>query len=65
LLNPYGVIPVSPIKFPGLNSKMADRFAYFITGIPGQIMIREFGKKDFGNSLFFPDSEEYKEYERQ
>jgi len=65
LLNPYGVIPVSTVKFPGLNSKMADRFAYFITGIPGQIMIREFGKKDFGTSLFFPDSDEYKEYERQ
>ena len=65
LLNPYGIIPVSPVKFPGLNSKMADRFAYFITGIPGQIMIREFGKKDFGASLFFPDSAEYKAYERE
>lgn len=64
LLNPYGVIPVSTVKFPGLNSKMAIRFAYFITGIPGQIMIREFGKKDFGTSLFFPDSLEYREYER-
>jgi tungstate transport system substrate-binding protein len=62
LLNPYGVIPVSPAKFPGLNSKMADRFAYFITGIPGQTLIGDFGKKDFGASLFFPDSDEYKAY---
>jgi hypothetical protein len=33
-----------------------------MTGVPGQKLIGEYGVKDFGSPLFFPDSLEYKEY---
>jgi tungstate transport system substrate-binding protein len=55
LFNPYSVIVVSPARFPGLNSKLAQAFAAFIRGPEGQAIIRDFGKDKFGAQLFFPD----------
>jgi tungstate transport system substrate-binding protein len=55
LLNPYSVIVVSPAKYPGLNSRLATRFADFIRSAEGQAVIRDFGKEKFGAPLFFPD----------
>ncbi len=60
LLNPYGVIPISKDKHPSVNFVAAKQFAKYITSMEGQKIIREFGKTDFGSSLFFPDSEEYR-----
>lgn len=62
LLNPYGIMPVNPLKFSHVKYDLANKMCLFITGIPGQKMISEYGVKDFGSPLFFPDSVEYKAY---
>ncbi len=62
LLNPYGIMPVSPQKYPHVQYDFANKLCLFMTGIPGQKMIGEYGVKDFGSPLFFPDSLEYKAY---
>ena len=56
LLNPYGVIAVNPNKGPQINSDLATKFIDWIISIPVQQKISEFGKADFGESLFTPDS---------
>jgi tungstate transport system substrate-binding protein len=55
LFNPYSVIVVAPTKFPWLNVKLATQFAEFIRSAVGQNIIRDFGRKKFGEPLFYPD----------
>lgn len=55
LYNPYSVIVVSPTKFPWTNFKLAQKFADFIRSPEGQKIIKNFGVKKFGESLYFPD----------
>lgn len=61
LLNPYGVIAVNPEKGPQINSDLATKFIDWIISVPVQQKIEEFGKVDFGQSLFIPDSKPWKE----
>jgi tungstate transport system substrate-binding protein len=56
LLNPYGVIPVNPDK-GGINAELAQDFADWITSVEVQEMIQAYGRDEFGQSLFYPDSE--------
>jgi len=56
LLNPYGVIPVNPDKFPNVDFEGATKFAEWLTSEKGQKMIGEFGVKEFGQQLFVPDA---------
>ncbi|MHC1783070.1 MAG: substrate-binding domain-containing protein [Anaerolineaceae bacterium] len=56
LLNPYGVITVNPDKGPQVNTDLAAKFVDWIISVPVQEKIAEFGKADFGQSLFVPDS---------
>lgn len=56
LLNPYGVIPVNPKKFPKVDYEGATKFAEWLTSEKGQKMIGEFGVKEFGQQLFVPDA---------
>lgn len=56
LLNPYGVIPVNPDKFPDVDYEGAAKFAEWLTSDKGQKMIGEFGVKEFGQQLFVPDA---------
>ncbi len=56
LLNPYGVIAVNPNKGAQINSDLATKFIDWIVSVPVQEKIAEFGKADFGQSLFVPDS---------
>lgn len=56
LLNPYGVIPVSSLKHPGVNYALAVQFANWITCARTQAMIGAFGTDRFGQSLFYPAS---------
>jgi tungstate transport system substrate-binding protein len=56
LLNVYHVITVNPEKFSNTNLKGAKAFADFITSSAGQKIIAEFGVKEYGQSLFFPDA---------
>jgi tungstate transport system substrate-binding protein len=55
LYNPYSVIVVSPARFPWLNTGLARSFAAFIRSDEGQAIIRDYGRKAFGSTLFFPD----------
>jgi len=56
LLNVYHVITVNPEKFPNTNLEGAKAFTDFITSPAGQKIIAEFGVKEFGQPLFFPDA---------
>ena len=56
LSNVYHVITVNPEKWPGINLEAAGAFADFITSDEGQKIIGEFGVKEYGQPLFFPDA---------
>jgi tungstate transport system substrate-binding protein len=59
LLNPYGVIPVSPDK-GGINIEGAEDFVAWITSVDTQEEIGAFGVDAFGQPLFYPDSEAWR-----
>lgn len=59
LLNPYGVIAVNPNKSPKIQAELANQFIDWIISVPVQEKIAEFGKKEFGQSLFVPQSKPY------
>ena len=54
LFNPYGVIAVNPAKFPQVNYPAAKRFIEWLTSLSIQRRIYEFGRAQFGQSLFYP-----------
>ena len=56
LLNIYHVITVNPKRWPKINYAGAKAFADFITSPAGQKIISEFGVKEYGQPLFFPDA---------
>lgn len=56
LYNPYGVIPVNPDK-GGVNAELAQAFADWLTSLETQEAIAEFGVSDFGQPLFYPNSD--------
>lgn len=60
LLNPYGVILVNPAKYPQIKGALAESFAQWITSLPTQELIGNFGKQQYGQPLFYADSEEYR-----
>jgi tungstate transport system substrate-binding protein len=60
LLNPYGLMPVNPAKYPKVKVDLAIRFSDFMTGLPGQELIKSFGVAQYGQTLFYPDSTEWK-----
>lgn len=51
LFNPYGVIPVSPLRHPGVDHVLARRLVEFLTGAEGQRLIAGF--RVSGERLFF------------
>lgn len=57
MLNVYHVITVNPEKWPNVNLEGALAFADFITSPEGQQIIAEFGVKQYGEPLFFPDAD--------
>jgi tungstate transport system substrate-binding protein len=57
LLNVYHVITVNPETWPQINLEGAQAFADFITSPQGQEIIREFGVREYGQTLFFPDAD--------
>ena len=60
LFNPYGVIAVNPAKNTAIQAELANQFIDWIISVPVQAKIAEFGKADFGQSLFIPDSAAWK-----
>jgi tungstate transport system substrate-binding protein len=61
LLNPYGVIPVNPVRHPSVKANLAGNFARWITSVETQRNIQAVGVSKFGQSLFRADSVEYKQ----
>ena len=57
MFNQYGVIKVNPEKHPGINKKGADKFVEWIISDEIQKMISEFGKDEYGQSLFVPNAD--------
>ena len=60
LFNPYGVIVVNPEKCTNVNADLANQFVDWIVSVPTQEMIAAFGQEEFGQSLFTPDSEAWR-----
>jgi tungstate transport system substrate-binding protein len=60
LLNPYGVLAVSPEKYPQTNFDLAMKFVVWLTSVDTQKVIGGFGLERFGQPLFYPDSKEYR-----
>jgi tungstate transport system substrate-binding protein len=60
LLNPYGVLAVSPDKYPQTNFDLAMKFVKWICSVETQAMIAGFGADRFGQPLFYADSAEYR-----
>lgn len=60
LYNPYGVMPVSPETHPGVNHDLAMTFVKWLTSVPIQKEIAEYGKAKFGQPLFYPNSKAYR-----
>ncbi|HVO68651.1 MAG TPA: substrate-binding domain-containing protein [Aggregatilineaceae bacterium] len=58
LFNPYGVIPVSPVKHPNINAQMGQAFADWITSLDTQTLIASY--KINGQQMFTPDSEAWR-----
>jgi tungstate transport system substrate-binding protein len=56
LRNPYGVIPVNPDK-GGINAALAEDFAAWITSVEVQEVIGQYGVDEYGQPLFYPNSE--------
>lgn len=54
LFNPYGVIEVSPVKYPNIHHNAAAAFSEFITSSEGQGIIKGYMKN--GHQLFIPSA---------
>jgi tungstate transport system substrate-binding protein len=64
LFNPYGVIIVNPHKNPAINVELATKFVEWLISIPVQEKIQAFGVEEFGQSLFIPDSQLWRNAQR-
>jgi tungstate transport system substrate-binding protein len=56
LINPYGIIPVDPAK-GNVNNLLSEEFILWLIGIEAQTLIANFGIQDFGQALFYPNSD--------
>nr|MBC7243978.1 substrate-binding domain-containing protein [Chloroflexota bacterium] len=56
LFNPYGVIAVNPVKNEKINAELANAFLDWIISVPVQEKISQFGRDQFGQSIFVPNS---------
>ncbi len=62
LLNYITLIPVNPKKFPKVNSEAVKAFVSWLTDpAKGQLIVRDFGKDQYGSPLFFPNSRQWRE----
>ncbi|MEH7076325.1 substrate-binding domain-containing protein [Neobacillus drentensis] len=57
LMNIYHVMQVNPEKHKNINSKDAEKFVSFMVDPKTQDVIEEFGKKEYGQSLFIKYTE--------
>jgi tungstate transport system substrate-binding protein len=65
LLNRISLIPVNNKKFPLVNHEDVDVFVRWLSHpAKGQKIVAEFGKERFGAALFFPDSREWNQLQK-
>jgi tungstate transport system substrate-binding protein len=64
LLNHIAVIRVNPERFPRVNADDARRFVDWLVSDEAQRLIQSFGRERYGESLFFPNSEEWRRQQR-
>jgi tungstate transport system substrate-binding protein len=57
LFNPYGIIAVNPNKGTHIQEDLANTFIDWIISVSVQEKIAQFGQEEFGQSLFIPDSQ--------
>jgi tungstate transport system substrate-binding protein len=57
LLNQYGVIAVSPEKYPNINNEAANAFIAWICSDQVQKQIGQFGVAEYGQALFTPNAD--------
>jgi tungstate transport system substrate-binding protein len=62
LFNPYGVITVNPEKNDAIQAELAEQFLEWIISVSVQEKIGQFGVEDFGQSLFIPDSQPWRDH---
>jgi len=60
LRNEYGVIPLNPARHTSVNGPLATRFADWVRAKATQERIAAFGRDLAGQSLFYPDSDDFK-----
>jgi len=60
LLNYIAVIWMNPAKFPKANGAAAKAFVDWLVSDEAQRLIKAFGVPQYGESLFFPNSDEWK-----
>lgn len=56
LFNPYGVILVNPARHPTVKAELGRAFIAWLTSVETQRQIEAFGREQFGQSLFVPNS---------
>ncbi|MEN6478024.1 MAG: substrate-binding domain-containing protein [Anaerolineales bacterium] len=61
LFNPYGLIAVNPNKGPHIKADLANQFIDWFISVPTQEKIAAFGMEEFGQSLFVPDSQPWRD----
>jgi tungstate transport system substrate-binding protein len=61
LFNPYGCILVNPAKYPVINADLATKFQDWLISLPTQQKIADFGKAEFGQALFVPDAQPWRD----
>ena len=60
LMNPYSIIPVNPARSDGIQADVAQNFIDWLLSLETQERIAVFGVKQYGQPLFFPDSERWR-----
>ena len=60
LLNYIAVIRMNPVKFPKANAQGARAFADWLVSDEAQSLIKSFGVDQYGGSLFFPNSDDWR-----
>lgn len=61
MLNYITLIPVNSSKFPTINAEGAEQFVQWLVSAEAQQIVRDFGKDQYGEPLFFPNSPAGKE----
>jgi len=60
MYNDFAVIRINPARFPRTNATGAQAFVDWLVSDEAQLLIKSFGVDRYGDSLFFPNSDEWR-----